>query len=123
MSRNVLEKDPLGFDFADDAGNVWPEVARIVFALALSCGAERLAGVSGKHGVDDAAPWPAAEPLEVVPDRCSVKISGCLGGGEDGSGVVLDLDEAGGGKARLGKSKAHVKATAARTEGETVSGR
>lgn len=94
-----------------------------MLAFSLSCHGKRLAGVSGEDGVDEAAPWAAIEPLEVIPDWCSVKISGCLGGGEDGSGVFFDLDKAGGGKARLGKSKAHVKATRARTEGETDGGR
>jgi hypothetical protein len=98
-------------------------VAGIIGALALPGLAEGLAGIACKECVGDAVPGPAAELLEVIPDRCSVKISGCLGGGEDGAGVFLDFDKAGGGKARLGKAKAHVKATAARTEGDTDAGR
>lgn len=123
MARDVFEETPLGFDFTDDPGHIGPEVAGVVFALSLSSCAERLAWVSGKDGVNKPAPWASAKPLEVVPDRCSVKISGCLSRGENCSGVFLDFDKGGGGKARLGKSKAHVKATAARTEGDTASGR
>jgi len=52
MTRDVLEEPPLGPGLTQDAGNVWPEVALVVGSLALSRRAERLAGVSGKHGVD-----------------------------------------------------------------------
>jgi hypothetical protein len=124
VPRDILEKEPFeAVDFADDPGNVGPEVAGVVFALALSSLAERLAGVSCQERVGNSVPRAAAEPFEVVPDWCWVKISGQLGGGDDGSGVFLNVAIDGAGKARLGKAKAHVKAAAARTEGETDAGR
>lgn len=113
MARNVLKEDPFGLNLVDDPGNVRPEVAGIVLALSLSRCGERLAWVSGKHGVTDAAPRSAVEGLHVVPDWSGGEISGALCGNEDGSGVFFPLDETGGGKARLGKVKTHVKSAAA----------
>jgi len=52
-----------------------------------------------------------------------MEVSGALPCDEGAAGVFLDLDVAGGGKARLGKSKTHVKSAAACAEGEAVSGR
>ena len=73
---DVFEEYPFGAAFPDDAGHVRPEVAGVVCPLALSCHGKRLTGVSGEDGVDESAPWAAIEPLEVIPDWCSVKISG-----------------------------------------------
>ena len=113
MSRNVFEEDPLGLNLTDDPGNVRPEVARVVFALSLSRCGKRLAWVSGKDGVADPAPGTAVEGSHVVPDWGRSKVSGALCGNEDRSGVFFPLDKAGGGKARLGKVKTHVKSAAA----------
>ena len=125
MAGDILKKDPFESvaKFVDDAGNVRPEVAGIVLALSLSRLGKRLAWVSGKQRVDLSAPGPSAEPLEVVPDRGRVQVSGPLPGDEALAGILFDLDVAGGGKARLGKAKTHVKSAAACAEGEAVSGR
>ena len=123
MPRDVFEKHPLGVNLSDDAGNVWPEVARIVDAFALSRLGKRLAWVSGKDGIDNAAPWSAVEGLDVIPDRGGMQVSGALSCNKAVSGVFFPFDIAGGGKASLGKSKTHVKSAAACTEGEAVSGR
>lgn len=125
MARDILEEDPAqaGAKLGDDAGDVGPEVARVRRALSLSRLGKRLACVSGKQGVDLSAPGQAAEPLEVVPDGGGVQVSGALARDEGRSGVFLDFDVDGGGKARLGKAKTHVKSAAACAEGEAVSGR
>lgn len=125
MSGDILEKDPFEAvsEFINDPGDVGPEVPGIVLALSLSRLGKRLAWVSGKEGVDLPAPWSPAEPLEVVPDRGGVEVSGPLSCDEASAGIVVDLDVAGGGKARLGKAKTHVKSAAACAEGEAVSGR
>lgn len=122
---DILEKAPSEAvaKLVDDPGDVGPEVALVRSPFTLSGLTERLAGVPGEEGVELPSPRAAAEPLEVVPDRCSVKISGHLGGDEGLPRVLLDFNEGGGGKARLGEAKAHVKASAARAEGEAVSGR
>ena len=118
MPRDVFEEHPSRPAFADDAGDVRPQVPLVILSPSLSRLGKRLAWVSGKHRVDDAAPGSGIEGREVVPDWRRVQVSGALAGDDGRSGVVLDLDIAGGGKARLGKLKTHVKATAACTEGQ-----
>jgi len=46
MPDDVFEEAPFGPDFADDAGDGGPEVAGIVFAFAVACERERLAGIT-----------------------------------------------------------------------------
>jgi len=48
----VFEEHPLGAAFADDAGDVGPEVAGIIGATAFASGAEGLAGISGEDDVE-----------------------------------------------------------------------
>ena len=61
MTGDVFEKHPLGAAFADDTGDVGPEVARVVGAAALSGRAEGLAGISGKDGIECALEGPGVE--------------------------------------------------------------
>lgn len=123
MPRDVFEKDPSRLDFPDDAGNIGPEVPGIIGAFALSRLGKRLAWVSGEDGINNAAPRSTVEGLDVIPDRGGVQVSGPLARNESASWVFLPLDICGGGKARLGKAKTHVKSAAACTEADAVSGR
>jgi hypothetical protein len=123
MTGDVFEETPSGLNLRYDAGNFWPEVAGVILAFSLARAGKRLAGVSGKHGVNNAAPWPAVKGADVIPDRGWREVSGTLGGDDGVAGVFFPFDVAGGGKARLGKVKTHVKSAAACTEGEAVSGR
>lgn len=122
MAGDVFEKDPFRFNFSNDAGNVWPEVAGVVCAFALPSLGKRLAWVSGKHGVNDAAPWAPVEGLDVIPDRGWMQISGALACNDGAARVLFPLDIDGSGKSRLGKPEAHVKPAAACTEADAVSG-
>ena len=123
MARDVFEEHPLGVDLSDDAGNIGPEVARIFDPFALSRLGKRLTWVSGEDGVNDSAPRSAVEGFDVIPDRGGMQVSGALSCDKGVSGVFLPLDVGGGGKARLGKAKTHVKSAAACTEADAVSGR
>jgi hypothetical protein len=125
VSLNVFEEEPAQSvaKLFDDPIDVGKQVARIVFALSLSRLGKRLTGVTGKQCVDLSAPWSGVEQLEVVPDRGRVQVAGTLCGDEGFARVLFDFAVAGGGKARLGKAKTHVKSAAACTEGEAVSGR
>lgn len=78
MPHDVFEKHPFGLDFPDDAGNVWPEVAGIIDAFALSRLGKRLAWVSGEDSIDDSAPRSAVEGLDVIPDWGGMQVSGAL---------------------------------------------
>jgi len=87
----------------------------IVGPAAMSCGAERLAGVSGKHGVDNAAPRSAVEGGEVGPDWRGGEVSGPLSGDEGAAGIFLPLDKASRVEFGLCEHEAHVKATGSGT--------
>jgi hypothetical protein len=119
---DVLEEDPFGTAFADDAGDVGPEVARIVGAAALSGCAEGLAGISGEDGVEGAPERQSVEAAQVGPDRGWGEVSRALGGHEDGARPVLPLDEGAGVIAGLGQHEAQIKASAACAEGQSVPG-
>ena len=119
---DVFEEDPFGATFADDAGDVGPEVAGIVRAAALSCRAEGLARVSGEDGIEGAAEGTGIEAAQVGPDRGRGEVSGCLGRDEDHPWPVLPFDEGAGVIAGLGEHEAQIKASAAGAEGQSVPG-
>ena len=52
MPRDVFEEDPFRLDFADDAGDIWPQVPLVVGAPALSGLGEWLAWIACEDGVD-----------------------------------------------------------------------
>ena len=69
MMGDILEEDEGRFDLADDAGDMRPEVARIVGTPALARDGERLARIARSDDVHRAAPRAAVEGGNVVPDR------------------------------------------------------
>jgi hypothetical protein len=117
MPGDIFEEDPLGRAFADDAGDLWPEVARVIGTTALSGRAEGLAGISGKDDVEDTEIGSGIETTQVVPDWCGREIPCALGCNEDSSGPVFPFDEGAGVIAGLGEHEAHIQASAARAEG------
>ncbi len=119
---DVFEKDPFGAAFADDPGNVGPEVAGIVGATALSGRAEGLAGISGKDSIERAAEGAGVEAAQVGPDRGRGEIPRALGGDEDRPWPVLPFDEGAGVVTGLGEHEAQIQASAACAEGESVPG-
>jgi hypothetical protein len=122
VTGDVFEKYPSGFDFSDDPGNVWPEVPLVVGPFALPCHAERLAGVSGKDGVDCAPKRSPVEGGNIVPDRGGGKVSGALACDDGLPGIWFPFDKATGVESGLGKQEAKIKATAACAEGQSVPG-
>lgn len=119
---DIFEEDPFRAAFADDAGDVGPEVAGIVGAAAFPGRAEGLAGVSGQDGIEGAAEGPGIEVAQVGPDRGRGEVPRALGRDEDGAGPVLPLDEGAGVIAGLGEHEAQIKASAACAEGQSVPG-
>ena len=119
---DVLEKDPFGGTFPDDPCDLGPEVAGIVGTATLPGRAEGLAGVSGEDDVEGAAEGAGIEGPEVIPDGRRGEIPGALGGDEDGAGPDLPFDEGAGVKAGLGEHEAHIQASAACAEGQSVPG-
>ncbi len=122
MPGDVFEEDPFRAAFADDAGNIGPEVPRIVGTAALSSCAEGLARVSGQYGIEGAAEGTGVEAAQVGPDRGRDEIPRALGGDEDRPWPVLPLDEGAGVIAGFGQHEAQIKASAARAEGQSVPG-
>ena len=122
MTGDVFEEDPFRAAFADDAGDVGPEVAGIFGAAALSGRAEGLAGVSGEDDVEGAAEGTGVKAAQIGPDRGRGEIPRGLGRDEDGAGPVLPLDEGAGVIAGLGEHEAHIQASAACAEAESVPG-
>lgn len=122
MTGDVFEKDPFGAACADDAGDVGPEVTRVIGAAAFSGRAEGLAGVSGQDGIEGATEGPGVEAAQVGPDRGRGEVSGCLRGDEDRPWPVLPLDEGAGVIAGFGEHEAQIKASAACAEGQSVPG-
>jgi len=122
MPGDVFEEDPFGAAFADDAGDVGPEVAGIVGAATLSGRAEGLAGIACEDGIEGAAEGPGIEAAQIVPDRGRGEVSRALGGDENGARPVLPFDEGAGVIARFGKHEAQIKASAACAEGQSVPG-
>lgn len=122
MTDDVFEEDPFRAAFSDDPGDIRPEVARIVGAAPFACGAEGLAGISGEDGVERPAEGAGVEAAQIVPDWRPREIPRALGGDEDRTGPVFPFDEAAGVVAGLGEHEAHIQASAACAEGESVPG-
>lgn len=92
MMGDVLEEDEGRLDFADDPGDMRPEVARVVRASALARDGERLARIARSDDVHRAAPRAAAEGGNVVPDRSRIQGRVFHPRHEDGRGVGVPLD-------------------------------
>ena len=124
MSGDVFEEDPSQgrSKLSDAAGNVWPEVALVVFAVSLASMAEGLAGVSSEQCVDASCERPGVERGDVIPDRGVCEVSGPHSGDEGFAGVLLPLDIGAGVEARLCEHEAHIQSTTACAEGQSVSG-
>ena len=69
MMGDVFEEDEGRLDFADDASDMRPKVARVVRAPAFARDGERLARIARSDDVHRSAPWAAVEAGNVVPDR------------------------------------------------------
>ena len=122
MPGDVLEEDPFGTAFADDAGDIGPEVPRIVGAAAFSGSAEGLAGISCEDGIEGAAERAGVEAAQVGPDRGRGEVPCALGRDEDGPWPVLPFDKGEGVIAGFGEHDAQIKASAACAEGQSVPG-
>ena len=122
VTGDVFEEDPLWGTFADDPGDVWPEVAWVVCPAAFSSGAEGLAGITGQDDVEGTAERPGIEAAEIIPDRGRGEIPGSLGGDEDGARPALPLDEGAGVETGFGKHDAQIQASAACAEGQSMPG-
>jgi hypothetical protein len=117
---DVFKEDPFGAAFADDAGDVGPEVPGIVSAAALPGRAEGLARVACEDGIEGAAEGTGIEAAQVGPDRGRGEASCALGCDEDGARPHLPFDEGAGVIAGFGEHEAQIEGSAACAEGQSV---
>ncbi len=92
MMGDILEKHERRFALADDAGDMRPEVSRIVRAPALARDGERLARIARIDDIHRAAPRVAVEGGNVVPERRAIQGRVFHPRHEDGRGVGVPLD-------------------------------
>ena len=55
VTRDVFEEDPFGAAFADDTGDLGPEMTGIIGPTAFASGTEGLAGISSEDDVERTA--------------------------------------------------------------------
>ncbi len=73
MMGDIFEEDEGRLDLADDAGDMGPEVARIIRTPALPRDGERLARIARSDDVHRAAPKAAIKGSNVVPDNSLIQ--------------------------------------------------
>ena len=94
MMGDILEEDEGWLALADDAGDMRPEVARILGAEALASNRERLARIARSDDVHRAAPRAAVEAGNIVPDRRLIQGRVVHPRHESGRGVGFPFDMA-----------------------------
>ena len=118
MMGDILEKDERRLDLADDAGDMRPEVARVVRAPALARDGERLARIARSDDVHRAAPWAAVEGGNIVPDNSLIQGRVFHPRHESGCGVGFPFDMAHSAISGDGDGEPKVETTCAGTEGK-----
>ena len=73
MMGDILEENEGRLNLADDAGDMRPEVARILAAEPSACDGERLARIARSDDVHRAAPRAAIEGSNVIPDNSLIQ--------------------------------------------------
>jgi len=122
VTGDVFKENPFRGAFANDAGNLGPEVAGIVGTAAFSGRTERLAGISGEDGIEGAAEGLCIEAAQIIPDWGWGKISCALGSDEDGARPIPQLDKGAGVICGFGEHEAQIKASTACAEGQSMPG-
>ena len=118
MMGDILEEDEGRLDLADDAGDMRPEVARVLRAPALARDGERLARITRSDDVHRAAPRPAVEGSNVVPDNSLIQGRVFHPRHESGCGVGFPFDMAHSTISGDGDGEPEVETARAGTEGE-----
>jgi hypothetical protein len=118
MMGDILKEDERRFDFADDAGDMGPEVARILTAETSARHAEWLARIARSDDVHRAAPRSAVEGSNVVPDNRLVQGRVFHPRHESGCGEGFPFDMAHSTISGDGDGKPEVEPASAGAEGE-----
>lgn len=67
MMGDVFQEDEVGFDLADEAGDMRPEVALVGLGPPLPSNGEGLAGITGSEAMNAATPRAAVEGSQIRP--------------------------------------------------------
>jgi hypothetical protein len=118
MMGDIFEEDEGRLDLADDAGDMGPEVARVVRAPALARDRERLARIARSDDVHRAAPRAAVEGSNIVPDNSLIQGRVFHPRHESGCGVGFPFDMAHSTISGDGDGKPEVETARAGAEGE-----
>ena len=118
MMGDILEEHERWLDLADDAGDMRPEVARVVRAPALASDRKRLARIARSDDVHRAAPWTAVEGSNVVPDNSLIQGRVFHPRHESGCGEGFPFDMAHSTISGDGDGKPEVKPASAGAQGE-----
>ena len=94
MMGDIFKEDEGRLDLTDDAGDMGPEVARVVSAPALARDRERLARIARSDDIHRAAPRAAVKGGNVVPDNSLIQGRIFHPRHEDGRGVGVPFDMA-----------------------------
>jgi hypothetical protein len=118
MMGDIFEEDEGRLAFADDPGDMRPEVAGILRAPALARQAERLARIARRDDIHRAAPRLAVECGNVVPDRRLIQGLVRHPCHENGRSVGLPLDMAHSSISGQGEGEPEIDPARAGAEGE-----
>jgi hypothetical protein len=118
MMGDILEEHEGRLDLADDAGDMWPEVARVVRTPALARDGERLARIARSDDVHRAAPRAAVEGGNIVPDNSLIQGRVFHPRHESGCGEGFPFDMAHSTISGDGDGEPEVKPARAGAEGE-----
>ena len=118
MMGDIFEEDEGWLDLANDAGDMRPEVPRVVRPPALARDGERLARIARSDDVHRAAPRVAVETGNVVPDRRAIQGRVFHPRHESGCGVGFPFDMAHSTISGDGDGEPEVEPACARAEGE-----
>jgi hypothetical protein len=118
MMGDILEEDEGWLDLVDDAGDMGPEVARVIGTPAFARDGERLARIARSDDVHRAAPRSAVEGGNIVPDNSLIQGRVFHPRHESGCGEGFPFDMAHSTISRDGDGKPEVEPARARAEGE-----
>jgi hypothetical protein len=120
MMGDILEEDEGRLDLGDDAGDMRPQVTRVVRAPPLARDGERLARIARSDDIHRAAPRAAVKGDNVVPDWRVVEAAVAHSGAEDGCREGVPFDKADGSGRWQSDLEAEVEPARAATQAEHV---
>ena len=118
MMGDILKEHEGRLDLGDDAGDMRPEVARVVGTPALARDGERLARIARSDDVHSAAPRAAVEAGNIVPDRRAIQGRVFHPRHESGCGIGFPFDMAHSTISRDGDGEPEVESARAGAEGK-----